>query len=1067
MQIFAQNRTIKGTVVAKEDGGPMPGVGVKVKGTTLGVVTGADGKYSISVPSSATTLVFTFIGYAPQEKAISGATVNVTLELSNKTLGEVVVTGALGVKKAAKEIGYASTNINSKQLIETAPTNFTNGLTAKAPGLVISTLDNGINPATRFTLRGNRHIFGNNYALVILNGVPISPNDVNTINPDDIESVDILNGAGAASLYGSEASNGALSITTKKGSSSGAPQITYSNSLLIEKISYFPGLQTRFGSYGGEGGSYVDPISGFVTGYVPFENQSYGPEYDGKIVPLGIPAADGTVQKYAYSTPSTDPRLAFFQTGVSDQNNISYAAGDAANSFNLAANNLARKGVTLGDRYDRSVIRMSAAKTYGMFKADFTMSYSTSKTSTYGAGFDGTALNGGRSLLSSILNSPSWAPLTNFNDVNATFADVNTFYNSYSVNPYWVLANSRFNSSSDNFNGSFTGTLTPTKWFDATYRLAGNFGNGYQQYTRAQVDFSAYAHNDPTGGYGTEASSLLGSTKATPGSLAGQVQNITQYGDGSLATGAGPQGFSRIQQDISLNFHHTFLTDFKTNLLLGSSIWQEQLNQQSNSSTSLLVNGFYNINSILGVPSTSQTFEQIRQIAFFGALDIGYKDFAFLELTERNDHDSRLGADGNSFFYPSVKGSFIFTQAIPALKDNKILSYGKLRASYAQVGDINLSPYSTVNSFNATGGFPYGNIGGLSLSTTLNNPLIAPEITKEFEFGGDLGFFGDRITAGITYYSSKTINQTLPITTSPSTGYNASVVNIGEVDNSGFETKLDLQVLTKAKNKVGLDLAGNFTIQNSNVVSLVNGLPQIALGGYTNASVDAVVGQPLSVLLGTDVQRDPAGHVIVNSVTGNPIANNNLVNLGRTTPKYLLGLTQTVSYKFMTLSVTSEFRCGNVIYNQGLSQATAAGSSALSASSGRQRFVFPNSVINTGTAAAPVYVPNTTLTTSAGDINFFDAGDYYNAASTYVTSGAFWKIREADLNFDLSSLVKKSKVIKRATFTLIGRNLFMFRPQSNTWTDPEFASSQGNDSGFSSNQLPPTRLFGATLNLTF
>jgi len=476
------------------------------------------------------------------------------------------------------------------------------------------------------------------------------------------------------------------------------------------------------------------------------------------------------------------------------------------------------------------------------------------------------------------------------------------------------------------------------------------------------------------------------------------------------------------------------------------------------------VSGFYNINSILGVPATTTTTGIIRQYAFFGSLDLGYKDYAFIELTERNDKDSRLGAANRSFYYPSVKGSFVFTQAIPQLKDNKILSYGKIRASYAQVGDINLSPYSTSNTYNATGGFPYGNVGGLSLSTTLNNPLIQPEITKEFEFGTDLGFFDGRITAGVTYYNSKTINQTLNITTSPSIGYSSTAINVGEVDNTGLETKLDLQVLTKAKNKVGLDLAGNFTIQNSTVVSLTNGLPQIAIGGFTNASIDAVVGQPFPVLLGTDVLRDPQGHVIVNSVTGNPTLNSNLTNLGRTTPKYLLGLTQTVSYKFMSLSVTSEFRTGNVIYNQGLLQATAAGSSALSASSGRQRFVFPNSVIQTG---PNTFVPNTTLTTKDGDINFFDSGDYYSAASTYVTSGAFWKIREADLNFDLTSFVKGSKVIKRASFSLIGRNLFMAVPKSNNWTDPEFASTTGNASGFSSNQLPPTRLFGANLNLTF
>ncbi|MDP9048177.1 MAG: TonB-dependent receptor, partial [Bacteroidota bacterium] len=353
---------------------------------------------------------------------------------------------------------------------------------------------------------------------------------------------------------------------------------------------------------------------------------------------------------------------------------------------------------------------------------------------------------------------------------------------------------------------------------------------------------------------------------------------------------------------------------------------------------------------------------------------------------------------------------------------------------------------------------------GLSLSTTLNNPLLKPEFTKEIEFGTDLGFFDSRVNGSVTYYKSNTTNQTLAISTSPATGYSNTLVNVGEVENTGLETKLDIQVLTKAQNGVGLDLAGNFTIQNSKVVSLTNGLKSITLGGFTNAAVSAVVGQPYPVLLGTDVNRDPQGHVIVDAVSGNPSLNSNLTNLGRTTPKYLLGLTQTLSYKFISLAVTSEFRTGNVIYNQGLIQATAAGASALSASSGRLPFVFPNSVIQTSPG---VYVKNTNTTTASGDINFFDAGAFYSAASTYVTSGAFWKIREADLNFDLTSFVKHSKFIKRASFSLIGRNLFMFRPKSNNWSDPEFASTTGNAVGFETNQLPPTRLFGANLNVTF
>lgn len=1064
-QVYAQNRTITGTVVAKDDGLPIPGVTVKVKGTTIGTQTSPSGKYSLSVPANS-TLVVSFIGYTAQEiKLGAGSVVNVTLSPSVNQIGEVVVTGALGIKRQAKEQGAAATTITNKTLTESKATNFTVGLTAKVAGLVVSTLDNGVNPTTRFVLRGNRHILGNNYALVVLNGVPISPNEVNTINPDDIESVNVLNGAGAAALYGSDASNGALIITTVHGSPNGAPRVSYTNNFLLEKLSYLPSFQTKFGSYGGEGSPFQDPITGFITTPAGFENQSYGPAYNGKPTQLGIPLEDGTVQIYPYATRPVDPRRAFFVTGYGEENNLSYSSGDANNSFNLSANNLMKSGITPDERFKRNSVRVSAAKTYGIFKADFTANYVQSYQNSVGfGGYDGTSLDGGRSLLSALYNTPSWVPLDKYKDITKPFADVNTFYNSYGVNPYWIIKNDRVDTRVDHLTASFGGTLTPTKWFDLSYRLSENFGVGQQQFRRSAVQFSQYAISDPTGGYGTQGQSYGGST----GHIPGQVQNRTQFGDGSFDTGIGPQGYSRIQQDVFATFHKTFYNDFKVNFLLGNSIWQAYLNQQQNNSTNLLVDNFYNIGSILGTPATSQFTQKIRQIGYFGDLNIGYKDFAFIEATLRNDHDSRLSSGIRSFWYPSVKGSVVFTDAIPALKNNKVINYGKIRASYSQVGAVNVSPYSTTNTYSPTSGFPYGNTGGLTLGDRLNNPLIKPELTKEIEFGTDLSFFNSRINASATYYKSNTRNQTLPISVSPTSGYNSATVNIGEVQNTGYEFKLDVTVLTKEQNNFYLNLGGNFTIQNSLVKSLTNGLPSITIASQGSALIQARVGQPFPILVGADVNRDPQGRVIVDATTGYPSTNSTLQNFGQTVPKYLLGLTQTLSYKFVTLTATSEFRTGGVFYNASLASATAAGISAYSASGDRQRFVFPNSVINTGTAANPVYTPNTSVTIADGNQGFWNAGAFYNSTAAYVNSAAFWKLREANLAFDISPWARKVKYIKKASFALIGRNLLMLRPKGQKFIDPEFSALAGNGTGIiNTYQLPPTRLFGASLNIQF
>ncbi|WP_431199287.1 carboxypeptidase-like regulatory domain-containing protein [Mucilaginibacter sp. P25] len=300
-QVFAQNRTVTGTVTAKDDGLPIPGVTVKIKGTTIGTQTSAAGKFSLSVPANS-TLTFSFVGYTSLDKTVgTSSIVNAVLEPSAKQLGEVVVTGALGIKKAARETGYSSTKIGGKELTQSNVINVANGLTAKVAGLAVSTIDNSIDPQVRITLRGNRSALGNNTALIVVDGVPIPGGSLSSINPNDIADINILKGAGAAALYGSEAANGAMIITTKRGTDA-KPVITYSNSFQLQDVGYFPKLQNQYGIYGGEGAPYVDPITGFSL-YTPYENQQYGPLYDGHMVQVGYPAGgpNGPVLMVPYS----------------------------------------------------------------------------------------------------------------------------------------------------------------------------------------------------------------------------------------------------------------------------------------------------------------------------------------------------------------------------------------------------------------------------------------------------------------------------------------------------------------------------------------------------------------------------------------------------------------------------------------------------------------------------------------------------------------------------------------------------------------------------------------------
>lgn len=1060
---MAQDRTITGTVTSSDDKLPIPGVSVKVKGTSVGVSTGADGTYSLKLPSGSNTIVFSSLGYAQREISVgTSSVVNASLASDARQLGEVVVTGALGIKRQAKEIGYSTTTVSAKDLTATNVTNVANGLTAKVAGLQVNTINNGINPEVRITLRGARSINGNNNALIVLDGVPIPGGTLNSINPNDVEDVTVLKGSSASALYGSEASNGALIITTKRGSAANKPKITYANSFQLQKVAYFPEIQTKFGPYGGEtvADGFRDPETGFplFTGY---ENQLYGPAYNGAQYQLGAPLANGEKNIITYSPRDKSPIEAFFKTGLTEQNDLSYQSGDADNNFYFSAQNVYTKGVIPDDLSKRTSLRASGTKTYGIFRLDYSVGYTNGNTSTYGVNYSTNATT--QILYANLFQMPAFINIDDLAEGdNSKFYNPNDYYSAYNVNPYWQIKNSRKNNKSDTFLGNISLNIKPTKWFDATYRLSQNFGINNLKYTRKEVQFSAYAASDPLGV--SNIPSRYGAARKSPGF----VQDYTQYGDGTTNFSAtNGQGSSRLQQDVFLKFNHTFFDDFKTDLLIGNTIWQSKARIQNDQSANLLIPDFYNIGLISGAPTVSQSEYFIRQIGVYGALNIGYKDFAFIQATGRNDWDSRLSKTKRSLFYPSISGSFVFTNAFEALKNNRILSYGKLRAAVSKVGQVSVAPYSINNTFTSSTGFPYGGLGGLTLGTTNNNPLLEPEFITEKEFAVELGLLDNRINLSATYYKQNSKNQTLNVQTSASTGFNAATINAGEIENNGYEFELNGTVLSASKNAVGLKLGGNLGIYDSEVVSLLPGSSQFQVSGATG-SVYAVVGQPYPSLLGTDYKRDDQGRVIVDATgttAGYPQLGTTLTNFGRTTPKYVLGLNMSATYKFITFSAVAEYKSGYVIYNAIGSTLDFGGISATSASADRQRFIYPNSVIQTSPG---VYVPNTTVPVVDGNYGFWQGSNYGAALTPFVNNAAFWKIREMTLNFNLTQFVNKTKAIKGLNFALTGRNLFLFRPKDNPYADPEYNLDASNAVGVTNaNQTPPTRIFGANLQITF
>jgi TonB-linked SusC/RagA family outer membrane protein len=1051
--LLAQTIVITGTVTSSVQGeGAIPGVTITVKGTTVGTLTDVNGKYSLTAPQNATTLVISYIGMKKQEVEIAGRKViDAIMEPDVLGLSEVVVT-AFGIKRQAKELGVATAQVSDKQLTQSGVSNVVNGLTAKVSGLEINTVNNGVNPDTRITLRGNRHFLASNQALIVLDGVPVDAGFLNSINPNDIGNVDVLKGASAAALYGNDASNGVLVITTKRGSAAGRPVIKVSNTTTFESVSYLPKLQKRFGSGSGEDTVNYLPDYTFWIGpnrntdpYTAYENQCYGPEFNGQMVPLGGVLVDGSYQMIPYSYVP-DGKLKFFNTGISTQNDISYSVGDDKNSFYLSAQDVNTTGTIPMDKNRRSGVRMSGSRTTGIFHADFSMGFTETNTNVSGGEYFQQ-----RPVYWNVLNTPGEIDLTNYKDiVNNKFANPNGYFNAYYPNPYWQLNYSRNISRKEDLLGSGLISINPAPWIDISYRAGLTYSSTANNSYRDGVTYNSYMQGDPW------QAGAIGASSPFAGVSADQIYNSL------ILTG-----------DLLVQLNKK-VGDFTGKLILGNSMYTNKYRQVGVTNNSLVIPLLYNISNRLGEPGVGEQVLNRNSMGLFGDMTLGYKDFVFLHASARNDWDSRLSKANRSFFYPGVDASLILTDAIPALKDNAILSFAKIRGGWSKTGQISLANwYATLPSFvSGTGnndpgdfsavGFPYGSLGGYQLNRTLSNPNLKPEITQEIEAGFELSFIKNRIHLNLSGYQSKTKDQTIPATISYATGYQSAYINAGELQTQGIETDFKL---TPFLNFGDFDwnITVNYTYQTSKVLSILPGLNQLLISDVSYA----IVGQQFPSIQVTDVERDPQGHIIVDPSSGYPIKDPALKNMGHGYPNHLLGLTNTFTYKGFNLNIVAEYRTGNVIDNWVGNELDFTGNTWHTAQNGRQGFVIPNSVIETSPG---VFTPNTDVIIQNAGRLFWTTSDYESVQSTYLTSAAFWKLREISLSYDIPVKNILGGAIKGAQIGIVGRNLLMLRPKTNIWTDPEFNNENGtsNAAGFTDyNQTPPTRVYGFSVKLTF
>ncbi len=1017
---MAQQRDVSGRVVS-DKGEAIPFASVKIKGKNTGTTADADGRFVLRA-TIGETLVVSSQKNQKEFEITSLQIGDLALPVSALSNEVVVVTGTLGISRQKKELGYSTTKIGNELLTQASPVNVANGLQGKVSGVNIASINNGVFNDVKINFRGIRSLTGDNNPMLLLDGAPTPLSYFSSLNPNDIVDVNLIKGTAGAMIYGPEARNGVLIVTTKKGGKSDKPVITVSNTTQFENIAFLPKFQSQFGS-----GGYGD--------YIPFENWSWGPAYDGSIRDLGKPLENGDQQKVVYAAKPSERRK-FFNTGITTQNDISFSVKD----FFLSVQDAKIRGIVPDDVNRRTSLRLNTGREYGRLKVGFGINYiqqnfdvfDDNAMSNYNAGLN-VGLNGG--LMNLIFNTPSHIPITSYKDFkNNPFATYSGYFNDYGHNPYFALDNWRLKGRRDELVTNMNLNFKVNSWLNLTWRGSGNarFAN---------------SSNTSKGEIPTPYSITNRSFKAVPGAV----------GESSSRT-------SRAQTEFFASINKTF-NDWKVTSLLGHVYRQNDSKATNSNAGNLVVSELFAFGNRTGELQGSNPFSRTRLNAFYGSLGFGYKGWANVEFTARYEKTSVLDPSQNSYFYPGVSASLVLSDAVEVLKNSSKISYLKLRALWNKTANADIAPYSLAAVFGQASGFPYGNLPGFTAGNATANPLLKPEFIDSKEIGMEISFLRNKINFEVSAYTQDNTDQITPVQVSSATGYTNLTVNAASFTNKGLDFDLKLTPLVKMGD-FNLSFNVNASYNDSKVTKVYEGLDRIFIGGFTDAANYAIVNQPAFVFLAADYLRDDKGRVIVNAGTGYPSQNPETKQFGRTAPLWTVGLSPTIRYKGFSFTVVGEYKGGHYAYNSIGDDMAWTGVSAATARNGRQRFVFPNSVI-ADPANAGKYIPNTNITIS--NVNDFYTGVYRDVASNFITSAASWRVREVALayDFDLSRSSFK-KVIKGASLSINARNLLLFVPKSNEYSDPDFNFTTGNAGGVTTSQInPPTRIIGANITITF
>ncbi|NJM80710.1 MAG: SusC/RagA family TonB-linked outer membrane protein [Flavobacterium sp.] len=1050
--------TIKGKVTSKTDGTALPYVNITSKSSN-GTTSDENGMYSIQITTTSDKLVFSYLGFKTQTIVVGNQKIiNVELQEDAENLQEVVVT-ALGLKRESKELGYTVQTLQSKDLDEVKTVNFLDNLAGKVAGVTITQGATGVGSSSKITIRGEAS-FSNNNPLFVVDGIPINNetvfnftneaaagfqeidygNGAMEVNPDDIESVTVLKGPSAAALYGTRASNGVIVIKTKDGNKKKGLSVSFNTSLTVDSAFKLPEFQNEYGQGNSGQFAFVNGLGGGTNDNISY---SWGPRLD---VGLRIPQFNSPVQladgsfvrggdTALYSglpiTPTPfishpDNLKNFYENGTTTINNVSISNGFDKGNYRLSFTDLRSEAIIPGVNLDRKTVATKlnfepSNKTTVSTAINYVNSTSYNRPSN---GYGSENVNyslvawGPRSLDIGALKD-YWQPgLEGIQQYSFNY----TFFD----NPYFILLENRNSFERDRIFGNMQLKQEIVKNLSITVRTGMDYSTEVRQMRR---NFSSNRFKN--GGY---------------------AEHDVKYRE--------------INTDFLLNYTNTF-GKLSFDASFGGNRMDRNASTKQSQTVNLAQSGIFNLNNAASPIEVFQFESKKRINSLYGIAKLGYKDYLYLDITARNDWSSALATpfsvSGTSFFYPSASASFILSNTVEL---PSIISFAKVRASIAQVGN-DTGPYQTSGAFVSQ--TPFNSQPTFSDQNFIPNANLRPEQTTSYELGTDIRFFNDRLNVDFTYYNANTVDQIISLPIAISSGYNQQVVNGGKVNTQGVEIILGA-IPVKTEN-----FKWNTTFNFAQSRSVIKDLPQEG-GRLTLAysriydSVNQTVwfqveeGGRIGDMYGTGYLKNENGDFILTSA-GNYIADNNLKKIGNYNPDFTLGWSNNFTYKNWNLGFLFDWRQGGEIVSRTRALGNVGGQLAETAYRPSEGIV-AQGVVNTGTTANPIYVPNTTAITAESYYR-----QYYdrNHEENNVYDASFLKLRQFSIGYSFKIregfIGNKNSGILNAS--IIGNNLFAIT--ENPHFDPEQLAVQGNGfvSGVEDMSYATTRSIGFKLGVTF